>query len=216
MLFRSRHLGGEHVGAVGGLGAGETGEAQLVLVAKDLVLLEGLINGVLEVDDSVYVVFTGPDGTRLAAKSKRQQYPDKTIAESLAHSRATDVTITSFTVDRDQRSEQLYDFAVVIQGGNHHPAPFPPLSFESELLQAESSTAVHLSPHSYGIVQIGLTGEQMNQALYRIIGNVVLITIVVILSGISATVLLTRRITTPLKSLVAVADRKSTRLNSSH
>ena len=173
------------------------------LVAKDLVLLEELINGVLEVDESVYVVFSGPDGNRLAAKSKRQMYPDQTIAQSLSHSSTTDVTITSFTIEH----EQLYDFAVAIQRGSIDPAPFPPLSFESELSQAESSGITRLSPRTYGIVQIGLTGAQMNQALHRIIGNAALLTIAVILSGIFATVLLTRRITTPLKSLVAVAKQ---------
>jgi signal transduction histidine kinase len=57
----------------------------------------------------------------------------------------------------------------------------------------------------YGVVQIGLTGEKMNQALSRMIGNVLMITLVVIIAGILTTVLLTRRITTPLKSLVGVA-----------
>jgi len=175
------------------------------LVAKDLVLLEQLLNGVLDVNESVYVIFTGPDGKRLAAKNKRNLYPDPAVAESLSRSNATDVTITSFTADHDQHQEELYDFAVVIRRDNELPAPFPLLSFESEEWQTEPSAATKPSPRIYGVVQIGLTGDQMNQALHRMIGNVVLITIAVILSGILATVLLTRRITTPLKSLVTVA-----------
>ena len=47
----------------------------------------------------------------------------------------------------------------------------------------------------------------MNEALNRMIGNVILITIAVILTGIFAAVLLTRRITTPLENLVEVARR---------
>ena len=175
------------------------------LVAKDLVLLEQLINGVLEVDESVYVVFTGPDGKRLTAKSKRHVYPDGTVAESLSHSTVTDVAITSFTAGHDPQAEQLYDFAIAIRKGSGHPSPFLSLSFESEESQTESSMAMKPVPPIYGVVQIGLTGEQMNQALRRIIGNVALITIAVILSGIVATIVLTRRITTPLKSLVTVA-----------
>lgn len=175
------------------------------LVAKDLVLLEQLINGVMDVEESVYVVFTGPDGKRLAAKSKRNVYPDQAVAESLSRSDTTDVTITSFTVNNDRRHEPLYDFAVPIRRGSDHRAPVPLLSFESEESQAESPTITKPSARIYGIVQIGLTGEKMNQALNRIIVNVVLITIAVILSGIFAAALLTRRITTPLKSLVAVA-----------
>jgi two-component system sensor histidine kinase BarA len=175
------------------------------LVAKDLVLLEQLINGVMDVDESVYVVFTGPDGKRLAAKSKRNVYPSQAVVESLSRSDTTDVTITSFTADNDRRHEQLYDFAVPIRRGSDPRAPVPLLSFESEESQAKSPTITKPSARIYGIVQIGLTGEKMNQALNRIIVNVVLITIAVILSGIFAAVLLTRRITTPLKSLVAVA-----------
>ena len=175
------------------------------LVAKDLVLLEQLISGALEVNESVYVIFTGPDGKQLTAKSKRNLYPDHTIAEMLSHSGATDVTVTSFTANDDRRQEQLYDFAVVIRLGQGHGAPFPLLSFESEEPVADESVATKPSARIYGVVQIGLTGEQMKQALHRMIGNVVIITIVVILSGILATALLTRQITTPLKSLVTVA-----------
>lgn len=175
------------------------------LVAKDQVLLEQLLNGVLEVNESVYVIFTGPDGTRLAAKSKHNLYPDPAVAESLSRSSASDVTITSFTTGHDRHHEDLYDFAVVIRRESDHPTPFPPLSFESEDSEADPSAATKPSLRMYGVVQIGLTGDYMNQALHRMIGNVVLITIAVILSGILATVLLTRRITTPLKSLVTVA-----------
>ena len=177
------------------------------LVAKDLVLLEQLITGVMDMDESVYVVFTGPDGTRLAAKSKRDVYPDQAIAESLHRSDMSDVTISSFSAGDDRHRERLYDFAVTIRRGTDHPDPFPLLSFESEESQPASPAALKPSIHIYGTVQIGLTEEKMNQALDRIIGNVVLITIAVILSGILATVLLTRRITTPLKSLVSVARR---------
>jgi two-component system sensor histidine kinase BarA len=175
------------------------------LVAKDLVLLEQLMQGVMDVDESVYVVFTGPDGKRLAAKSKHDVYPDQTIAESLIHSKTTDVAITSFTADRDRRREHLYDFAVTIRRGNDIESPF--FSFESEESHDEPSTAARLQPRIYGIVQVGLTGERMNQALDNLIGNVVIITITVILGGIVAAMLLTRRITTPLKSLVSVARR---------
>ncbi|MCP9461539.1 MAG: HAMP domain-containing histidine kinase [Nitrospira sp.] len=174
------------------------------LVAKDLVLLEQLMQGVMDVDESVYVVFTGPDGKRLAAKSKHDVYPDQAIAESLIRSNANDVTITSFTADHGRRRERLYDFAVTIRRGNDIESPF--FSFESEESHDEPSTA-RIQPRIYGIVQVGLTGERMNQALDTLIGNVMIITIMVILVGIAAAMLLTRRITTPLKSLVSVARR---------
>ena len=177
------------------------------LVAKDLVLLDQLIAGVMEVDESVYIVFIGPDGKRLTAKSKRNVYPSHTIAESLFGSDTHDVTITPFTATDGGQSEALYDFAVPVRRGSERQAPFSLLSFESEESQDESATAEPPSARIYGVVQIGVTGAKMHEALNRMIGNVILITIAVILSGIFAAVVLTRRITTPLKNLVEVARR---------
>jgi len=175
------------------------------LIAKDLLLLDQLITGVMEVEESVYVVFTGPDGKQLAAMSKRNTYPDPTLAQGLYGSDSTDVAITSFAAGAGEQRAWLYDFAVPIRRGSERKAPFPLLSLETDERQAETGLTPESPAKVYGIVQIGLTAERMNQALNRMIGNVVLITLVVIFGGILATVLLTRRITTPLKSLVGVA-----------
>ena len=177
------------------------------LVAKDLVLLDQLMAGVIDVDESVYIVFTGPDGKRLAAKSKRNVYPSHTITESRFRSDSHDVAITPFSATDGGRGEALYDFAVTVRQGEEHQTPFSLLSFESEESQETFPTLETSSPRIYGVVQIGLTGAQMHEALNRMIGNVILITIAVILSGIFAAVLLTRRITTPLENLVEVARR---------
>jgi two-component system sensor histidine kinase BarA len=175
------------------------------LVAKDLVLLEQLINGVMEVDDSVYVVFTGPDGKQLAAKSKRNIFPEQALAKSLFESEAIEVVITPFTAESGGQRERLYDFAVLIKRASDNQPPFPLLSLESERAPAESRMGSEVPARTYGVVQIGLTKENMSRSLNGIIDNVVLIAIAVILSGILAAGLLTSRITTPLKSLVTVA-----------
>jgi two-component system sensor histidine kinase BarA len=177
------------------------------LVARDLLLLEQLINGVMEVEESVYVVFTGPDGKPLVTKSKSATFPDPAFAQALYGSASADVIITPFTAGAGRRRELLYDFAVPLRRGSEHQAPFPLLSLESEKphVGPDVSTASHSKV--YGVVQIGLTREKMDQAVQRMIGNVVLITMAVILGGILATVLLARRITTPLKGLVAMARR---------
>ncbi|MCP9451207.1 MAG: HAMP domain-containing histidine kinase [Nitrospira sp.] len=175
------------------------------LIARDLVLLDQLINGVMDIDESVYVVFTGPDGERLTAKSKANVYPDHIIAESLIRSSATEVTITPFTADQGRRRHHLYDFAITIYRGNERNSPI--FFFESEESADESQPDVRRQPLIYGVVQVGLSEEKMNQALNTMIGNVTFITLTVILAGIVATVLLTRRITTPLKTLVASARR---------
>jgi two-component system sensor histidine kinase BarA len=161
----------------------------------------------MEVEESVYVVFTGPEGKQLAAMSKSNIFPDQTLAESLYGSSTTEVVITSFAAGNGAQGQLLYDFAVPIRRGGEAKSPFPLLSLESEEPQTETGMSAESPARVYGIVQIGMTGEKMNQALSRMIGNVVLITIAVILSGILATILLTRRITTPLKSLVGVAKQ---------
>ncbi|MBH0177983.1 MAG: HAMP domain-containing histidine kinase [Nitrospira sp.] len=175
--------------------------ARYGLVAKDRVLLEQLINGVMEVDESVYVVFTGPDGKPLAVKSKRGIYPDQAHATSLSGTGSIETSITLFIAEGSGKRELVYDFAVPVGRGSENKAPFPLLSLETGDSQSESPARF------YGAVRIGLTGEKMTQSLNRIIGNVILITIAVIIGGILATVLLTRRITTPLKSLVGVAEQ---------
>jgi signal transduction histidine kinase len=177
------------------------------LVAKDLVLLDQLITGVMDVDESVYVIFTGPDGKRLAAKSKRPVFPSQANAELLFGSDTNDVAITPFTAADSGRGEAFYDFAVSVRQGDEHQVPFSLLAFESEESQDLSATAEKPASRIYGVVQIGLTGAKMHDALNRMIVNVILITIAVILSGILAAVLLTRRITTPLNNLVVVARR---------
>jgi signal transduction histidine kinase len=175
------------------------------LVARDLLLLDQLIKGVMEVEESVYVVFTGPDGKQLAAMSKSEIYPDPALARPLYGSGSTEVVITSVAVRAGGQPELVYDFAVPVKRESATKAPFPLLSLETEDRAAGTGLSVESPDKVYGVVQIGLTGEKMNQALSRVIGNVLMITLVVIITGILATVLLTRRITTPLKSLVGVA-----------
>ncbi|MCS6896601.1 MAG: hypothetical protein NZM29_01390, partial [Nitrospira sp.] len=138
------------------------------LVAKDLVLLEQLMNGVMDVDESVYVVFTGPDGKRLTAKSKSNVYPDHAVAESLLHSHETGVRITPFTATHERRREHLYDFAVTIRRGDELESSF--FSFESEEAPEGPLMTARRHPRIYGVVQVGLTGEKMNQALNTMIG----------------------------------------------
>src|SRR5439155_22999061 len=54
-----------------------------LLFIEDLEGLGKLVDGVMEVDEVVYVVITGPEGKQLAAKSKGNLYPDPTFAKGL-------------------------------------------------------------------------------------------------------------------------------------
>src|SRR2546428_5682221 len=95
--------------------------------------------------------------------------------------------------------EALEDFAVPIMRRSPPQPLIPPFALESP--KAESSA------RGYGVVQIGMPGAKMLAALNGLIQKAALITIVIILAGIAATVLLARRIITPLKSLAGGASR---------
>src|SRR5207244_9592665 len=69
-----------------------------LLFIEDLEGLGKLIDGVMEVEEVVYVVLTGPEGKQLAAKSKGNLYPDPTFAKGLLASSASEPVITSFSV----------------------------------------------------------------------------------------------------------------------
>src|SRR5437867_6916713 len=69
-----------------------------LLFIEDLEGLGKLIDGVMEVEEVVYVVITGPEGKRLAAKSKGNLYPDPAFVQRLLESSSSEPVITPFTV----------------------------------------------------------------------------------------------------------------------
>jgi two-component system, sensor histidine kinase and response regulator len=171
---------------------------------EDQVILNQYIEGVMEVEEVVYVVITGPEGKIFAAKSKgtlidRKRltrtpapplYPDPASAKAVFDSVASEPVVRQFTTTDGER---LYDFAVPVR----RRSPEVPI-LETEL-PAQSLAKV------YGVVQVGVTDEKMRQDLNAVIWNIVLLTIAIIMGGIVTTILLAGRIITPLRSLAAVA-----------
>src|SRR2546425_4708972 len=188
-----------------------------LLFIEDLEGLGKLLDGVMEVEEVVYVVITGPEGKQLVAKSKGNLYPDPAFAIGLLGSSGSEPVITSFSVrgknmkevhvSRGQARtifvpadvEALEDFAVPVMRRSLPQPLIPPFALESP--KAESSARV------YGVVQIGMTRAKMQATLNDLIMKAALITVLIILAGIAATVLLAGRIITPLKSLAGVASR---------
>src|SRR3989454_1396949 len=184
---------------------------------EDLEGLGKLIDGVMEVEEVAYAVVTGPEGKQLVAKSKGNLYPDPAFAKRLLGSSGSEPVITSFSVrgknmkevhvSRGQArtilvptdEEALEDFAVPVMRRSLPQPLIPSFMFESPT--PPSSDKV------YGVVQIGMTRAKMLATLHALIQKAALITIVIILAGIAATVLLARRIITPLKSLAGGASR---------
>ncbi len=166
-----------------------------LLFIEDLEGLAKLIDGVMEVDEVIYVIVTGPEGKRLATKSKGNRYPDDAAARALLGSASNEPVITFIQSGADV----VEDFAVpVLRRGLPQPL-LPPFSLESP---APSS-----ADRVYGVVQIGMTRAKMLETLRRLIGQAALITVLIILAGIAATIVLAGRIITPLKSLAATANR---------
>ena len=195
------------------------------IITEDRLLLEQLMDSVLEIDEVVYVVITGSDHTPLAEKAKDAIYKNPSLTLKSFESTSADTLITHFHAEAGQpkqiqvkrgkagtvtlqtttTGEQLYDFAVPVTRKRPDRPSFPLLSFEAEEVQAASASPDNLAKPVIGFVQIGLTGEPMKQSLYSIVQNVLVITFIIILCGIAATIVLADRIITPIRKLASAA-----------
>jgi signal transduction histidine kinase len=204
------------------------------LIGEDPVVLGQFIDGLMAIDNIVYVVITGPDGRVLDQQSKRirkpsdnvQQakeqplYPDAGIAQALLHDAAAALRTTPQTLSSDHTlipsdisSELLLPFLVWHETIYDFAMPVlreqggkPSLPHFS----VEEEERIHPPSFSqttfvYGIVQIGITDAEAKRELLVIIRNVLILTVVLIGAGILGAHVLTLRITTPLRSLAGAA-----------
>ncbi len=122
--------------------------------------------------------------------------------ESLSH-------LVSSWIFKSPFSETLYDFSVPIFRGNPSLNSNTSSSFVNSAAQESVTTKplpVSSQPIS-GLLQLGLSNATMTLQLQTIVGKVLLITLLVILFGVTATVILARRIITPLNSLTTMANQ---------
>jgi signal transduction histidine kinase len=188
------------------------------LFTEDQLLLGQLIDGVMDVEEVVYVIFTGPEGRQLVARNKGMLiegksltrsptaplYPDPHFARALFEQVSSAPVITPFTADG---GEALYDFAVPVLRRSQPPPLDPQFSFEAQGAQPEADVTTNSPATVYGVVQIGLSEAKLKLALRTAVWDVALITIIIILGGIAVTIALAGRIVTPLRSLASVAGR---------
>ena len=194
------------------------------IVAEDRTTLQQFLDGLVAVQDVVYVVITRPDGTVLDQRTKgsRQSasdlvrsldhplYPDPQIVKRFLRSPKTTPPVTPFSLPtkiggRLTLDEVVYDFAMPVLRRTPGSASPPALSFPLDEGSAGSST---IQPALIsGVVQIGLTDANLKQDLAEMIGDILIFTAVVIGVGALITHLLTLRITRPLRSLAAVAQQ---------
>ena len=192
------------------------------LVAEDRATLQQFIEGLVAVQDVVYVVITGSDGTVLAQHTKgaRQSsaslvrsmdqplYPDHQIAKQLFQSSSTIPQMTRLSIsnklgNRFAWEEIVYDFAMPVLRTAKGTTSLPPFSIQLD----EGSTPSSLAQPALvsGVVQIGLTDAHLKHELATMIRNILLLTTLIIGAGVLGAHLLTLRITKPLRSLAGVA-----------
>jgi len=193
-------------------------------ITEDRLELEQYIDGVMEGEEVVYVVMTGANGRVLARSTKGRMkdregrtrsaeallYPNESVARDLFHAPTLNLIMTPFVEHGPVRDETVYDFAMPILRRTSPNGPAVPLPFSLE--QLESRTTQKTPEGAVGsqvlsVVQIGLSWTKMQQELNTVVRNVVLITVLIILIGIAATIVLADRIITPLKRLASVAKR---------
>jgi signal transduction histidine kinase len=191
---------------------------------EDRATLQQFVEGLMAVQDVVYVVITGSDGTVLAqhTKGERQStaslersvdhplYPDIQIAKQLFHSSSTTpqmtrLSIANATGNRFTWQEVVYDFAMPVLRSVKEVTSLPPFSIQLDEGTTSSSSAQPAVVS--GVVQIGLTDAHLKHELATMIRNILLLTALIIGAGVLGAHLLTLRITKPLRSLARVAQQ---------
>ena len=192
------------------------------LVAEDRATLKQFSEGLMAVQDVVYVVITGSDGTVLAQHTKgtRQSsaslvrsvdhplFPDNQIAKQFFQSSSasplmTRLSISSKLGNRFGWEEIVYDFAMPVRRtADDRTSPLP---FSIQLDEGSASSSSTRPALVSGVVQIGLTDAYLKDALATMIRNILIFTTLIIGAGALGAHLLTLRITKPLRSLAGVA-----------
>jgi signal transduction histidine kinase/HAMP domain-containing protein len=193
-------------------------------VAEDRNTLHQFIEGLVAVQDVVYVVITRSDGSVLAQQTKgsRQSsaglvrsvdyplYPDSQIAKRLFQSPNTTPLMTRFSLstkigNRFAWEEIVYDFAMPVLRPAKGDTSLPPFSIQMD--EGNTNSSPTRPALVSGVVQIGLTDAHLKHELLTMIGNILVFTAFIIGAGALGAYLLTFRITKPLRSLAGVAGQ---------
>jgi len=194
------------------------------LVAGDRATLQQFIEGLMAVQDVVYVVITGSDGTVLAKQTKggrqsadslvrsvdRPLYPESQIATQLFQSRNTTPLMTRVSLstkvgNRFAWEEIVHDFAVPVLRTANEDTLLPPFSIQLDEGGTKSSPTQPALVS--GVVQIGLSDARWKHNLLTMINNILLFTVLIIGAGTLGAYLLTLRVTKPLLQLASVTQQ---------
>jgi len=194
------------------------------LVVEDRATLQKFLDSLIAVQDVVYVVITGSDGTVLARSTKgsRQSsvtlvrsmdhplYPELQIAKQLIQSpsalpQMTRISLSNKLGNRFAWEEIVYDFAMPVLRTGKGSAALPPFSIQLDEGSTSSSPAQPALVS--GVVQIGLTDAHLKSELETMIRYILVLTVVIISAGALGAYLLTLRITKPLINLAGVTQQ---------
>jgi two-component system sensor histidine kinase/response regulator len=194
------------------------------LVGEDHETLQQFMEGLVAVQDVVYVVITRSDGSVLAQHTKGSRlssasldrsvdhplYPEPQIAKQLIQSPNTTPLMTPLSTsnilsNRFAWEEIVYDFAMPVLRAAKGSTSLPAFSIQMEDGRTSSSTAQPALVS--GVVQIGLSDAHRKHDLAAAIGDILLLTVLIIGAGALGAYFLTLRITRPLRSLAGVAQQ---------
>jgi signal transduction histidine kinase/HAMP domain-containing protein len=194
------------------------------LVAEDRATLQQFIEGLMAIEDVVYVVITGSNGTVLARHTKgalqssaslvrsvdHPLYPDSEIAKQLFQSSITTPLMTRLSIsniisNRFAWEEILYDFAMPVLRTAKTNTPLPPFSIPQD--EGSTNSSPTRTALVSGVVQIGLSDAHLKHELAAMLRNILLLTALIIGAGALGAYLLTLRITKPLRDLAGVAQQ---------
>ena len=192
------------------------------LVAEDRDTLQQFIEGLVAVQDVVYVVITRSDGTVLAQRTKGSRrssaslvrsvdyplYPDSQIAKQLFQSPSatplmTRISLSTRIGNRFAWEEIVYDFAMPVLRTAKGDTSLPPFSIQMD--EGSTNSSPTRPALVSGVVQIGLTDAHLKYELAAMISNILVYTTFIIGAGALGAYLLTLRITNPMRSLAGVA-----------
>lgn len=206
------------------------------LVAEDQATMRHYLDGLLSIDEVVYVVISDAHGAPLAQRSKGAYpslaegtrspetplFPAHPLAVRAAQTRATIPTVTALNVVGGvvvlaQESAWQWDdlrpsfsetlYDFALPVHRSSRLPQSPFSLDPEPL---SFASAGLGPPSVdGVIQIGLTDRHVRQSVGTMVWGVLALTLLIIAAGITGAHLLTAKITTPLRRLADVARQIS-------
>ncbi len=172
--------------------------------SEDLVILQDLIQGVLQVEDVVYVAISNPSGDILAQKSK--QLPDEFDegAPDLPQIRKKAFTdrIPSVKSYLAKDGRRLYDILAPVMKSTERPRGFP-----TELLEERFEKPGTPGSVIQGFIQVGMSPELLNQQIRKVLGISILVTLMMMMGGVGLVYFVSKHNVRPLETLAMIAQK---------